>query len=50
MGTESTINIKIAVFLVKVFLKMLNYDRLGNKVRMEVRSRYATARGRIVIN
>jgi Uma2 family endonuclease len=44
MGTEATINIKIAFFLIKFFLKMLDYDRLGNKIRMEVRSRYATAR------
>ena len=44
MGTEATVNIKIAFFLIKFFLKTLDYDRLGNKVKVEVRSRYATAR------
>ena len=44
MGTEATINIRIAFFLVKAFLRILDYDRLGNKIKMEVRSRYASAR------
>jgi Uma2 family endonuclease len=44
MGTEATININIAFFLIKFFLKTFDHQRLGNKVNIEVRSRYATAR------
>ncbi len=44
MGTEATININIAFFLIKFFLKTLDHQHLGNKVNIEVRSRYATVR------
>jgi Uma2 family endonuclease len=44
MGTEATVNINIAFFLVKLFLQILDHQRLGNKINIEVRSRYATAR------
>ena len=44
MGTEATINIKIVIFLIETFLKAVKRDRIGIKVMMEVRSRYATAR------
>jgi Uma2 family endonuclease len=44
MGTEATINIKIVIFLIETFLKVVKRDRIGIKVMMEVRSRYATAR------
>jgi Uma2 family endonuclease len=44
MGTEATVNINIAFFLVKLFLQILDHQRLGNKINIEVRSPYATAR------
>ena len=44
MGTEATINIKIAFFLIETFLKIVDRDRLGMKVKVEVKSRFVTAR------
>jgi Uma2 family endonuclease len=44
MGTEATINTKIAIYLIQTFLKLVTYNRIGIKQHMEVRSRYATAR------
>lgn len=44
MGAESRNNIKIALFLIQFFLKLVDYDRLGIKEKIEVRSHYATAR------
>jgi Uma2 family endonuclease len=44
MGTEATINTKIAIYLIQTFLKLVAYNRIGIKQHMEVRSRYATAR------
>jgi Uma2 family endonuclease len=44
MGTEATINISIALFLIQAFLQHVTYKRLGMKQHFEVRSRYATAR------
>lgn len=44
MGAESRNNIKIALFLIQFFLKLVDYNRLGIKEKIEVRSHYATAR------
>jgi Uma2 family endonuclease len=44
MGAESRSNIKIALFLIQFFLKIVDYDRLGIKEKIEVQSHYATAR------
>ncbi len=44
MGTEASVNISITFFLVQAFLQILGYHRLGNKIHLEVRSRYATVR------
>ena len=44
MGAESRSNIKIALFLIQFFLKIVDYDQLGIKEKIEVRSHYATAR------
>ncbi len=44
MGTEATINTKIAMYLIQAFLKLVSYDLIGIKHHLEVRSRYATAR------
>ena len=44
MGAESRNNIKIALFLIQFFLKLVDYDRLGIKEKIEVRSHHATAR------
>jgi Uma2 family endonuclease len=44
MGTEATINIRIVFFLIEVFLKIVDRDRLGMKVKVEVKSRFVTAR------
>ena len=44
MGTEASVNISITFFLVQAFLQVLGYHRLGNKIHLEVRSRYATVR------
>ena len=44
MGTEATINTKIAIYLIQTFLRLVAYNRIGIKQHMEVSSRYATAR------
>ena len=44
MGTKASVNISITFFLVQAFLQILGYHRLGNKIHLEVRSRYATVR------
>jgi Uma2 family endonuclease len=45
MGTESTINTEIAVFLIAVFMGLgIPYYRLGIKQKIEVESNYASAR------
>lgn len=44
MGAESRANIKIALFLIQAFLQLVGYDRLGIKEKIEVESRYVTAR------
>ncbi len=44
MGTEATVNIAITFFLVQTFLQIFEYQRLGNKIHLEVRSSYATVR------
>ncbi len=44
MGTEATINTKIVMFLIEIFLKVVPRNRIGIKQHMEVQSRYATAR------
>jgi Uma2 family endonuclease len=44
MGTESTINTEIAVFLIEVFLQLLGRGRVGIKQKIEVKSSFATAR------
>jgi Uma2 family endonuclease len=45
MGTESTINTEIAVFLISVFMGLgIPYYRLGFKQKIEVESNYASAR------
>jgi Uma2 family endonuclease len=44
MGTEASVNITITFFLVQAFLQILGYHRLGNKIHLEVQSRYATVR------
>jgi Uma2 family endonuclease len=44
MGTEATVNINIVFFLVKVFLRTLDHQRLGNKVNIQVRSNHVTVR------
>ncbi len=45
MGAESRINIRIAFFLIEVFLQVVGRQRLGIKEKIEVRSTFvATAR------
>jgi Uma2 family endonuclease len=44
MGAESRCNIKIALFLVQVFLELVDYDRMGIKEKIQVTSAYASAR------
>jgi Uma2 family endonuclease len=45
MGTESTINTEIAVFLIAVFMGLgIPHYRLGIKQKIEVESNYASAR------
>ncbi len=44
MGTEATINTKIAIYLIQTFLNLVAYNRIGIKQHMEVQSRHATAR------
>jgi Uma2 family endonuclease len=44
MGAESRCNIKIALFLIKAFLRLVDYDRLGIKEKIQVDSEYVSAR------
>jgi Uma2 family endonuclease len=45
MGAESTINIQIAIFLIQYFAQLaLGADRIGIKEKIEVKSRFVTAR------
>ncbi len=45
MGTESTINTRIAVFLITTFARLgIDTDRLGIKQKVQVTSAYASAR------
>jgi Uma2 family endonuclease len=44
MGAESRGNIKIALFLIKAFLQVVDYDRLGIKEKIQVDSTFASAR------
>jgi Uma2 family endonuclease len=45
MGTESTINTEIAVFLISLFMSLgIPHYRLGFKQKIEVESNYASAR------
>ncbi len=43
MGAESRCNIKIALFLIKAFLRLVDYDRLGIKEKIQVDSEYVSA-------
>ncbi len=44
MGTESTGNVQIAMLLIETFLHLVGRKRVGIKQKIEVRSRYASAR------
>jgi Uma2 family endonuclease len=44
MGAESRCNIKIALFLIQAFLHLVEYDRLGIKEKIQVDSKYVSAR------
>jgi Uma2 family endonuclease len=44
MGTESTINTEIAVFLIEIFLQLLGRGRIGIKQKIQVDSQYVSAR------
>jgi Uma2 family endonuclease len=44
MGAESRCNIKIALFLIQAFLRLVDYDRLGIKEKIQVDSAYVSAR------
>jgi Uma2 family endonuclease len=43
-GAEGRSNIKIALFLIKVFLQFVDYDRLGIKEKIQVKSSFVSAR------
>jgi Uma2 family endonuclease len=43
MGAESRCNIKIALFLIQAFLRLVDYDRLGIKEKIQVNSIYVSA-------
>ena len=49
MGAESTENLRIAMFLIDYFLKIVGFERVGIKEKIEVRSRFATARDADII-
>jgi Uma2 family endonuclease len=49
MGAESTGNLRIAMFLIDYFLKIVGFERVGIKEKIEVRSRFATARDADII-
>jgi Uma2 family endonuclease len=45
MGTESTINTQIAVFIITTFARLgIDIDRLGIKQKIQVKSKYVSAR------
>jgi Uma2 family endonuclease len=45
MGTESTINTQIAVFIIATFARLgIDIDRLGIKQKIQVKSKYVSAR------
>jgi Uma2 family endonuclease len=44
MGAESRCNIKIAFFLIEIFLKLVGRGRLGIKEKIQVDSEYVSAR------
>ena len=44
MGAESRCNIKIALFLIKAFLQVVDYDRLSIKEKIQVNSTFVSAR------
>jgi Uma2 family endonuclease len=44
MGAESRCNIKIAFFLIEIFLKLVGRGRLGIKEKIQVDSKYVSAR------
>ena len=44
MATESTINLQIAIFLIELFLQLTGRKFIGIKHKIEVPSRYVTAR------
>jgi Uma2 family endonuclease len=44
MANESTGNTKIALFLIEIFFQLVGRQNLGIKQKIEVRSRYVTAR------
>jgi Uma2 family endonuclease len=44
MGAESRCNIKIALFLIRAFLRLVEYDRLGIKEKIQVDSESVSAR------
>jgi Uma2 family endonuclease len=44
MGTESTLNTQIAVFLIEVFLELIGRGLVGIKQKIQVNSQYASAR------
>ncbi len=44
MGAESRSNLKIAVFLLEYFLRLVDRPRIGIKEKIEVSSRFVTAR------
>ncbi len=44
MGAESRSNLKIAVFLLEYFLRLVDRQRIGIKEKIEVSSRFVTAR------
>lgn len=44
MGAESRSNLKIAVFLLECFLQLVDRQRIGIKEKIEVSSRFVTAR------
>ena len=44
MGAESTGNLRIAMYLIDYFLKIVGFDRVGIKEKIEIKSSFATAR------
>ena len=44
MGAESTGNLRIAMYLINYFLKIVGFDRVGIKEKIQVKSSFWTAR------